>query len=274
MKKFFIFLVFFGITFIIAQKVPGGSSSPCIVGPDNLALNQTGIYSVSSALAQCTQCHDWDIDGLNVDVSSNAQITTDERLNTVSIKRIGTGSITIKVTYFTEEGFKECIKVLPACCGGTGSVTCNAVIDSIWGVPVVNLNYPQFNVEINVDVFCTNPFSNLASALIQWNPVSMNGSQVAGGLYNLATNQTALLPSQYLTVGSPNSPSGYYSPMIVRYTDLVTGQVCTVNLNPLVFNGTHHMRTSNIINISPNPAKSTINIEGENLENLYISILS
>lgn len=275
MKKVFSFLVFFGITFIIAQKVPGSSSSPCIVGPDNLALNQTGIYSVSSALAQCTQCHDWDIDGLNVDVSSNAQITTDDRLNTVSIKRIGTGSITIKVTYFTEEeGCKECIKVLPACCGGNGSVTCDAwVVDKFW-YGYTNYTLPTHDVMAHIEVNYTNPFPNNASVLVQYDPSYPSGFCHGNcSPVNATPNFTGSIQYQIsLPIGSYGMSIGFCVPLIVTYTDLVTGQKCIKILNPCFTKEDGGIpRKNNTVNISPNPAKSILNIEGENLENLNIS---
>ncbi|NOS94487.1 MAG: hypothetical protein HOP30_21445 [Cyclobacteriaceae bacterium] len=119
--------------------------------------------------------------------------------------------------------------------GGTGgnTVTCNARINSIWCSP----GSAGYNAMINVDVFATNPFSNTASVLIQWDPANFTGFQVAGGLYNLGPNATALLPSQFDINANINFPSGFYVPIIVKYTDLVTNATCTVSLNPLVTGG-------------------------------------
>lgn len=267
MKKVFSFLVFFGITFIIAQKVPGGSSSPCIVGPDNLALNQTGIYSVSSALAQCTQCHDWDIDNLNVNVSGNAQITTDDRLNSVSIKRVGTGSITISITYFTETGCHSCSKTLASI--GGGQVSCDATIISNHSSPYSNVLHPELNVYIDVYVGYQNPFPNNASVSIQYNPQPSGFCHVNCVPIIVAPFFQSAMSYQFsIPVGSDGLNLGFYVPITVLYTDLVTGQTCSKILNPYFKPQTHPYR---MINISPNPAKSTINIESENLENLNIS---
>jgi hypothetical protein len=273
MKKSCSIFVFLLVSILYAQKVPGGSSSTCIVGPDNLALNQTGVYSVSSALSQCTQCHDWDVNNLNVDTSSNAQITTDDRLNTVSIKRIGTGNITITVNYITEEGCKSCSTIV-TCSGCGGSVSCDASILQIWCDKRNNtVEFPQFNVQINVRFLVTNPFPNNSGVLVSWDPDYLNGFDSAGtgGVSFVAVNSTNIVPFQFYTSISTPNATGFYIPLVVKYTDLVTGQVCVKKLNPLVTNNCltgHPMR----IGIFPNPSKSQINFEGENLNNYNISI--
>ena len=111
--------------------------------------------------------------------------------------------------------------------------SCSARINNIWCSPASS----GYNAEINVDVFVGNPFCHQASVLIQWDPANFSGFLVAGGQYTLGANATALLPSQFDINANTSLPAGFYVPMIVKYTDQVTGQTCTVSLNPLVTGG-------------------------------------
>jgi hypothetical protein len=115
----------------------------------------------------------------------------------------------------------------------SGTVSCSAVLNNIWCSP----GTAGYNAMINVDVFTSNPFPNTASVLIQWDPANFSGFLVAGGQYNLGPYATALLPSQFNINANINFPSGFYVPIIVKYTDLVTNATCTVSLNPLVTGG-------------------------------------
>jgi hypothetical protein len=118
--------------------------------------------------------------------------------------------------------------------GGGGVVTCDARVVQIWCSPAPS----GYTAEINARVAVSNPFSNTASVLIQWNPKSFSGQLVAGGQYNLASKATATLPTQFDINAQTRNPNGFYVPMIVVYTDLVTGATCTVEyLNPLVTGG-------------------------------------
>lgn len=115
-----------------------------------------------------------------------------------------------------------------------GGGRCVANIIQIWCSPT---NFQNYNVEINVRMGVTNPFPNQASVLVQWDPAYLSGYQVAGGLYNLSPNQSTTIPSQFDTTANSTSTTGFYVPLIVKYTDLNTGAICIVKLNPLVTGG-------------------------------------
>jgi hypothetical protein len=130
-------------------------------------------------------------------------------------------------------GQYDCNTYLNVTASGGGVVTCSARINNIWCSP----GSAGYNAMINVDVFVGNPFSHSASVLIQWDPANFSGFLVAGGQYTLGPNATALLPSQFDINANTSLPAGFYVPIIVVYTDLVTGAVCRVSLNPLVTGG-------------------------------------
>ncbi len=109
--------------------------------------------------------------------------------------------------------------------------SCSASVVQVWCSPASS----GYNAQINARVSVTNPFPNTASVLVQWNPNLLSGQLVAGGQYNVNANTTTILPTQFDINTQTSNPNGFYVPMFVRYTDLVTGATCTVdNLNPLV----------------------------------------
>lgn len=152
--------------------------------------------------------------------SSSVKVSFSSTFTGGSIKAIGTDS-----------SGQICGPVLPiSTTNGGGGGKCTATIRQIYCSPGTG----GYNAMINVDVNATNPFPNLSSVLVQWDPNYFSGYQNAGGLYNIVANSTALIPSQFSINASINSLGGYYVPIIVKYTDLTTGQTCTVNLNPLL----------------------------------------
>ncbi len=132
-----------------------------------------------------------------------------------------------------ENGIRVCKIIID---GPDGPGTCKAKLNNIW----CSQASPGYNAQINVDVFVTNPFSNPASVLIQWDPNYYSGFQVAGGQYNLGVGgvgNSVLLPSQFDILVGTGWPNSFNVRLIVQYTDLYTNKVCTVHLNPLVTGG-------------------------------------
>lgn len=135
----------------------------------------------------------------------------------------------------TDASNQDCNPVLPISLADGGNVPCSATINQINCSP----GTMGYNTMISVDVNLANPFPNTASVLVQWDPEQFTGFQNAGGLYTMGPYEirTKTAPSQFSINASNNAPSGFYVPMIVKYTDLTTGQTCTVKLNPLVTGG-------------------------------------
>jgi hypothetical protein len=110
---------------------------------------------------------------------------------------------------------------------------CSASINSIW----CSQGSGGYNAMINANVNVKNPFPHTASVSAQWDPNYFSGVLAAGGQYNLAVGASIVLPSQFEINAQTSSSSGFYVPMLVTYTDLVTQAVCTVSLDPLVTGG-------------------------------------
>lgn len=86
-------------------------SPPCIVGPQTIELGGQYLF-YTTAVAQCGNCHDWDISG-------SASITNPslDQNGSVTVTANSLGSFTLNLTYFTETGCKTCTRtfnVVPA----------------------------------------------------------------------------------------------------------------------------------------------------------------
>lgn len=81
---------------IFAQKPPLAISGPC-----SLTVGQQVTYSVPIYAAQC---YDWDINNTNLSISGNVKIVGSDQSNSVTIEALSTGTFSLKVTYFNENG--------------------------------------------------------------------------------------------------------------------------------------------------------------------------
>jgi len=112
MKKIIcLFALLLTASTISAEERDLNLSAPCIVGPSTIALGGQYLY-YTSAVAQCLNCHDWDISG-------SASITNPslDQNGTVTVTANTLGSFTLNLTYFTETGCKTCTRtftVVPA----------------------------------------------------------------------------------------------------------------------------------------------------------------
>ncbi|AWI26784.1 T9SS type A sorting domain-containing protein [Flavobacterium pallidum] len=88
-----------------------GYSQSCINGLSTVNVGTTVTYT-TSAVAQCAECYDWDINGnpLSSDNTTvgNVRITGSDTANTVSIQVLAAGPFTVNLTYFNENGCNEC----------------------------------------------------------------------------------------------------------------------------------------------------------------------
>jgi hypothetical protein len=192
-------------------------------------------------------------------VTPNLQIVSGLTSNTAYIKGLTSGYGDVYVVRY-KDGVQACSDKKTITIGKPGGLvtsSCKATINRAY----CSSGIPGYNATINVDVNATNPFSHLSSVLVQWDPDYFSGSQAAGGLYNINANANSLVPSQFNINAQITSQTGFYVPIIVKYTDLVTNDVCIVKLNPLLTGCSGSpFRQSNIKNedvlLTPIPYKS------------------
>lgn len=72
-----------------------------ISGPATIIPGQSASYSIP-ALAQCSECYDWDV------VSGSISISGSDQHNSVIINSIACGIAQIRVTWFDEDGCHQC----------------------------------------------------------------------------------------------------------------------------------------------------------------------
>lgn len=247
MKK--IYLIFFLFSFI-------QSNSQCrISGSNSLTVGQIYTFSISSSLAQCSQCHDWDINNSNNSTSGNLQINGSDMNNTVSITALSPGPFNINVTFFNETGCHTCSFSGNA----SGGINCNASIHSQTCAPYSNWQQPNHNVMLSFSLNLNNPFPNPAT--VYFGPdtaVYQSGSTfiVAGGTYGMAANGSQISPVQFTLNAPLDFPPGFYVFLEVTYVDNITGLKCTKKLSHLFTSCSGSPYRSTNIDVKPNPYKA------------------
>lgn len=220
MIKFVLGLILsLSMTLCVAQSPSGCGSSNWA---SSITINQNQTFSVPS-LSGAT--YRWVVS------NSNLLIVSGQGTPTVTIKGNANGSAVLYVTRY-KDGVSACAdkKTITVSQKPNGTL-CTASIASIW---CNEYNSNGYNSIINTVVNVSNPFQNPAWVEASFNPAYLSGLQLAGGAYSISAGATTTIPSQFAINAQNNFPGGFYVPMRVRYTDLVTGQVCTVTLNPLV----------------------------------------
>jgi|GEM_PF-5345858 len=229
MKKS-LWLIFSLLTSMCFAQSPVPSGCGASNWPAGMIEGTSRTYSVP-VLSGAT--YHWVVSGASL------QIVSGQGTPTATIRGVQCGAGTVYVTRY-KDGASACadkldVNVHGLGCGGPinpNPTTCEASVHSAHCSPYF---LDGHNSLIDLNVSLTNPFPNQATARAQWNPANINGIQRAGGILQLAPGASALLASQFsFQQINNNHPAGFYVPSIVVYTDNVTGETCTVYLNPLL----------------------------------------
>ncbi len=262
MKKF-LFLFLMISSFAFAQKGP--SKPDCVISGDlTIEVGSQYTYSIPGNLAQCTNCHDWDIASFTEVVEQ----VGDDRQNQFTIEALSTGTFTLRVTYFDEQGCHTCqitVNVIPA------QVPCFEPI--LAGKLYCLQNPPTGTVRLDYTIMDLSNVDN-----ITWifnssiNPGNYNGF----GFYG--NNQTSIQSFNkasgfsedfYFTSGCPTNRKICFD-YIVEFEDETTcevgyyeGTVCGFLTDD---------SPAPIINVSPNPATSEVTVEFSNFQNADVQL--
>lgn len=90
-------------TLLLGLSAALGFAQCEILGNSTLNAGETATYSISNELAQCKQCHYWNVEG-------NTEIIGDNRLNLVQVRARNSGNSTISLQYFSPNGLVKCSK--------------------------------------------------------------------------------------------------------------------------------------------------------------------
>ncbi len=105
----FIMLKNFFLFFVLCTLNINAQTSRCVIsGPSNMSIGESANFSVSSNLAQCSNCYDWD-------VPSGLSIIGSDQNNSATISASQAGTYTIVVNYINENGCNSCTKIINVC---------------------------------------------------------------------------------------------------------------------------------------------------------------
>ena len=91
-----------------ALDLTSATSPPCILGPNTIEVGGQYVFT-TSAVAQCGDCHDWDIAGIT-NIASIA--SGNDMTSSVTINANAVGQFTLNLTYLTENGCRTCSKTI------------------------------------------------------------------------------------------------------------------------------------------------------------------
>jgi hypothetical protein len=223
---------FFAMIFLSFSQTPSGCGS--INWPSPISTGGSGsLFSVPPGTGS-GWTYQWIVSPANAFTIVSGQNTPNAYIK----GNPGYSQGTVYVTKF-KNGVSACSDfktVLISTRDSGGGTICTATVHQIWCTPS-NTHNAMINVRINA----SNPFPNNASILIQWDPDYFSGGLCLAPndcLGTMGPYESNIKPSQFsIDASGTSNVSGFYVPIIVRYTDLVTGSVCTVKLNPLVTGG-------------------------------------
>jgi|GEM_PF-7092304 len=222
-----------------------------IFGPSGPPVNQTFTYSISSSLAQCSSCHDWDVSG-------NALIIGSDMGSSAQIRRTGTGGYTISVSYINEGGCQSCSFTVPPLSSGCAFT--------------VSINQQYFLGIGNVGIAANTIPQVGSSATYNWTVTYQNG----------ATNSSnSSSPIGFFPATTANK--------IVSATVTVNFNGCSATTTTTFFNpipetnggfgkahsglgGTDFQSNEQKFTLYPNPTGNSIQIQGEEKSNYTISV--
>lgn len=240
-----------------------GPSDCLINGPKSMSIGQTATFSISSSSGQCSNCYDWDVS------NSNGQIIGSDTNNSVQIKKNGSGTFCISVTYLDENGCHTCTKEIPGitpppCDFNLGISPC--YIDGIEsGANLIGLQvtgiFPSgtnFNWTITRQ---TGPVATYSTtSLVQFVSASLSNRVVQASV-----TATHLGCSETYT-------RSYYACPLPDYDPFQEVLLCDNG------NGCHSSgnggfsRENKRFELYPNPTKSEIIFKGENLNQYRVTI--
>ncbi|KFC19304.1 T9SS type A sorting domain-containing protein [Chryseobacterium sp. FH1] len=261
------FLTFLGISSFaqFGDPQPHDPETFCNRIP-KISVGETTVIT-SAAAAQCSNCYDWDINNNSTSSDNqtvgNIKIVGSDMNQSVTIQAVGTGSYSVRLTYFNETGchvvdycgtIDNCsVSNLPGCFG----------FDAVNGY--ANLYYAYlgspYQAPVGDECFTYHWYIKYQNGTLlefdvenpQFNIDCENNPVIAYGLY---VYKNGVQVKRYYTGGPTAIPeiSGPQTP------------ACSINAcTPL------YSRENKIL-VYPNPTSSVVNFEGENLSEYKIEV--
>ncbi|CAM3817780.1 MULTISPECIES: T9SS type A sorting domain-containing protein [Flavobacterium] len=240
------------------------ANSQCLInGPSEIIVGQTQTYSIP-ANAQCSNCYDWDT------ITSNIEIVGSDQNSSVSILALGSGSFDLQLTYFDENGCHTC--VLKGTCNP--NTTCCA--------PILTGFYecrPAGNgggtVRFETSSTCEIDWSNVSNIYIELNGATFNTAPLSGQYFG--TLNGPFNNPFHLSFTGPNCTGGSSVGIYAKISYKNDCPPVEIFENFFDQGSPKQLNKKNTFNedkikIFPNPTKSLINFEGEELSNFIINI--
>jgi hypothetical protein len=215
-----------------------------ISGPAAITVGQSASYSIP-ALAQCSECYDWDV------VSGNVSISGSDQNNSVTVNANGAGSFQLRITWFDEDGCHQCTW------NGSAIIPCDVTQDGIVFANLLGDGNLKFYTLPSLATGGPNSFT------YEWT-------------FTYADNTTSWSYDRepYIPVPCDNP---------VKYAHVkVSSSVCSKEIDKhwtpgicgtggltAAKTGTNDARA---IAVSPNPASSVVNFTGKNLSQCTVSV--
>lgn len=214
----------------------------CISGSDTICLSQNSVYTVSSALGQCSQCYYWTV------VSGGVSIVGSNTTNSVTLNANAAGPYRLQVTYFNATGCHVCTfdGIVKTCC------------------PSLNVLINWANVEGDNEIkFLLTTLANLDGYSFEWTFI-----------HNDQTTSWSYDKEPYITVPCTN-PIKTASVKIYSgaCTTVVTKTYPGVGICGTSTDGFKiATETAAVITVAPNPTVSTVYFTGKKLELYNIAV--
>lgn len=237
--KHFIFYCLLALTAIRLQ------AQCTISGPSTITLGQSASYSMP-ALAQCSECYDWDV------VSGSVSISGSDQNNSVTINATAPGSFQLRVTWFDEDGCHQCTV--------NGSVPvppCDVTQDGIYFVNLLGDVNLKFYTMPNLATGGPNSFT------YEWTFTHVDNS-----------TSWSYDREPYIPVPCDNRIEYAYvkvssATCFKEFTKHWSAGIC--GTADLAAAGTGNS-TARAITVSPIPASSVVNFSGKNLSQCTVSV--
>lgn len=247
-KMLFLFIV-------LTSTIAFGQLGCRMSGPTNLNVNQTGVFSVSSDTAQCSECYYWSVTG-------PATIVGPRVNNSVSIKRTSSGNITISLVYFKNGECFECNRTL------SGPLPCDLSV----GIPDFEyLSYTPDGGQVKLYAAATSsnwtttiPSSVTFSWRIEFQSgpdlnITSNGTSFYGNQLNTITPSIAVTTANRIVAAEVTVSDGICTR---SYYENFPCHIPTNNALPHCGSVFRNYSTDNDnIKIHPNPTNSIINFK-------------
>ncbi len=262
MKHLFLLLLL-TTSLVMGQK---GPDKPACVIEGPIVDGNLYTFSISNSLAQCIDCHDWDITGFSTPGGGPViQHSASDEKNEFTVEAISSGTFTLQVTYFNETGCHTCQKNI------TVTITEPCIEPEIGGKLYCLQNPPIGTVYLDPNSVDISNINN-----ITWifdpndNPGNYNGFKFLGNnqTFIQSFNKASNFSEDFTMISG--CPSNRYLCLDynIEFEDPTTcgagyivGSVCGYLLDPSPFT-----------TIFPNPADKEITVSLSNLKDKTVTL--